>query len=146
MKSEIMEQSQKKRLQKPVGIYVLSIAVIIVLGLFQLLRYWNEFRATDGDIPFIMAFVPLFLCMFTIASAIWIWFGDNWARIVFLIFVTLNFLWWFYLVVMAISYSEDLNRFGLIMTLIRPGLVLGFTWWYLNSKEVVYYFKNNKFD
>lgn len=140
-----MESEQKRRIQKPVGIYVLSLLVIVVLGFFQLIRYWIELQVAE-NLPFMLAFIPLFLCAFTIISGIWLWFGDNWARITFLTFVTLNFLWWFYLVVMAVSYSEDPRRFQLIATLIRPGVILGVSWWYLNSKKIVYYFKHNKFD
>lgn len=137
-----METVRKKRIQKPVGIYVVAIAVIIVLGLLQLLRYWSEFRVAE-ELPFMMAFVPLFLCLFTIASAIWLCVGDNSARITFLAFVSLNFLWWLYLVVNAISFSESekLNSGALILTLIRPTLATGFAWWYLNTKTVVEYFK-----
>jgi hypothetical protein len=45
---------------------------------------------------------------------------------------------------MAISFgeSENLDFLSLIVTLIRPGLVLGFTWWYLTTEEVVEYYKS----
>ncbi len=133
MINKIMEAAAKKRVQKPVGIYVLSIAVIIVLGLFQLFRYWIEFQAIKEDLPFTMVFVPLFLCIFTIASAVWLAVGDNWSRITLLMFVSLNFLWWLYLVIVAISYGESKNFEFLyaLTTLIRPALVLIFCWWYL---------------
>lgn len=139
-----METENKKRLQKPVGIYVLSIAVIMVLGIFQLFRYWIEFQNVKEDLPFVMAFIPLFLCVFTIASAVWATIGDNWSRITLLIFVSLNFLWWLYLVIMAISYNEskNLNFLPLLITLIRPATVLGFSWWYLTTKEAVTYYKS----
>ena len=135
-----MEQ-RKKRVQKPVGLYVLAIAVFIVLGLFQLFRYWLEYQNAEVDIPFLMIFIPLFLCVFTMASAVWLTIGDNFARIALLVFVSLNFLWWLYLVIMTISYG-DFQSVGLVTTLIRPGLVLIFCWWYLNSREVVEYFKS----
>lgn len=139
-----METLSRKRIQKPIGIYVLSIAVIIVLGLLQLFRYWIEFQEIKEDLPFTMVFIPLFLCVFTIASAFWAMVGDNWSRIALLIFVTLNFLWWLYLVIIASSYSESKNiqifLNGLI-TLIRPAIVLIICWTYLTSKEVVEYYK-----
>ena len=138
-----MENRKKKRIQKPVGIYVLSIAVIIVLGIFQLFRYWIEFQSIKEELPIMMVFIPLFLCVFTIASAVWLTFGDNWSRIALLLFVTLNFLWWLYLVIVAISYGESKNLefLGALTTLIRPAVVLGFCWWYLTSEEVVEYYK-----
>lgn len=141
--SSFMETERKRRIQKPVGIYVVAIAVIIILGLFQLFRYWIEFQHITEEIPFMMVFVPLFLCFFTIASAVWVTIGDNWSRITLLVFVTLNFLWWLYLVILSISYGESKNLEFLnsLMTLIRPGLVLIFCWWYLTTKEVVEYYK-----
>jgi len=139
-----METEKKGRVQKPVGIFVVSVVVIIVLGLFQLFRYWVEFRAIQEDLPFTMVFIPLFLCVFTIASAVWLNVGDNWSRITLLIFVSLNFLWWLYLVILAVSYgdSKKLETYGALFTLIRPALVLIFCWWYLTKKEVVEYYKS----
>lgn len=138
-----METERKRRIQKPVGIYVVAIAVIIVLGFFQLFRYWIEFRNTE-ELPFIMAFIPLFLCIFTIASAVWATVGDNWSRISLLIFVSLNFLWWFYLVIMAVSYGDSKNpkTYSVLITLLRPAFVLIFCWWYLTKKEVIEYYKS----
>lgn len=138
-----MEATRKKRLQKPIGIYVVAIAVIIVLGVFQLFRYWIKFQNTE-DLPFMMAFVPLFLCIFTIASAIWAMVGDNYSRITLLIFVSLNFLWWLYLVILAVSYNEskNLNSLNAVMTLLRPTAVLIICWVYFSKKEVVEYYKS----
>jgi hypothetical protein len=138
-----MEPVRKRKVQKPIGIYVVSIAVIIVLGVFQLFRYWIEFRNID-ELPFMMAFIPLFLCIFTIATAVWAMVGDNYSRIAMLIFVTLNFLWWLYLVVMAVSYADakDFGAYGAITTLIRPLAVLIFCWVYMSKKEVVEYYKS----
>jgi hypothetical protein len=139
-----METPRKRRVQKPVGIYVVSIAVIIVLGVFQLFRYFIEFQGSDGDIPFVMAFIPLFLCGFTIGAAVWAAYGDNYSRIALLIFVSLNFLWWLYLVITAISYNDGqhVDIAGAIITLIRPAFVTIFCWVYLNKKEVTDYYRS----
>lgn len=135
---------ERRRVQKPVGIYVVAIVVIAVLGLFQLYRYWIEFQSIKEDLPFLMVFIPLFLCIFTIASAIWFTVGDNWSRITLLTFISLNFLWWLYIVIIAISYSESKNLeifLKALPTLIRPTLVLIFCWWYLNTQEIIEYYK-----
>jgi len=138
-----MEAPKRKKVQKPVGIYVVGIAVIIVLGVFQLFRYLIEFQSIE-ELPFMMAFIPLFLCIFTIASAVWAMIGDNWSRITMLVFVSLNFLWWLYLVIMAISYgdSRSVNYGVAITTLIRPLAVLIFCWVYMTKKEVVEFYKS----
>jgi cation transport ATPase len=139
-----MENVRKRNIQKPVGIYVVSIAVIIVLGVYQLFRYWIEYQNIKEDLPFVMVFIPLLLCGFTIFSAIWATFGDNLSRISLLLFVALNFLWWLYLVLMAVSYneSENFNFLFALSTLLRPSLVLGFCWWYLTRRGVVEYYKS----
>jgi uncharacterized membrane protein len=139
-----MEKESRRNIQKPIGIYVVAILVIIILGAFQLFRYWIEYQALKEDLPFAMVFIPLFLCLFTIAAAIWLTIGDNWARITLLGLVSLNFLWWLYLVIMAISFNEskNLNYLAALYTLVRPSFALGFCWWYLTKKEVVEYYQS----
>ncbi len=144
-KELVKEVEHKRRIQKPVGIYVLAIAVFIVLGILQFLRYWIEFQKMSEDLPFIMVFIPLFLCGFTALSAIWVAVGDNLSRIVLLIFASLNVLWWTFLVILANAYddSKQLAFLYLTTTLIRPVFVLICCWWYFTKKDVVAFYKQS---
>lgn len=139
-----METEHKRRIQKPIGIYVLCIAVFLVLGILQFIRYWVEFQKIGNeDLPFMMVFIPLFLCGFTAFSAIWAAIGDNLSRIILLIFSSLNVLWWTFLVIMANVYddSKQLAFLYLTTTLIRPIFVLICCWWYFTKKDVVAFYK-----
>lgn len=145
MKNRFMENEPRRRIQKPVGIYVFAIAVFIILGVLQFIRYFIEFQNANEDLPFTMVFIPLFLCVFTAASAIWVSFGDNLSRIILLVFVSLNVLWWAFLVIMAVAYDDSKNLAFLrfLPTLIRPLFIFVCCWWYFTKKEVVAYYKQN---
>lgn len=138
-----MENEPRRRIQKPVGIYVLTILIFIRLGLFQFLNYWTEIQNENGEVPFTIVFISLFLAVFTAATAIWAFYGDNLARIAILIFVSLNVLWWFFLIVSAIAYdkSERQEWIGWIPLLIQPVFCLCLTWWFFTKQEVVAYYK-----
>lgn len=140
-----METERRRRIQKPIGIYVLTILIFIRLGVFQLLNYWYEIQNSDDNLPFTIVFVSLFLTIFTAASAVWAFVGDNSGRIALLIFVSLNVLWWIFLILMAIAFSESqrLEWLRLIPSLIQPIFCLIITWWYFTKEHVVAYYKQN---
>jgi hypothetical protein len=109
------------------------------------LNYWYEIKIADGDVPFTIVFVSFFFTVFTAASAIWAFFGDNLGRIFLLIFVSLNVLWWMFLILGAIANSESKNLewLNFVPKLIQPTIILVGTWWYLTKSDVVAYFKQN---
>ena len=138
-----MEDRMKRRIQKPIGVYVICIAIFIVHGVLQLLTYLLNFQLLDGGLPFIVVFISLFFCAFTAFSAVWASIGDNSARIALLAFDSLGVLWWLFLVIVMVANSES-NNFAVlsyIFTLVRPLIVLGLCWWYFTKKEVVEYYK-----
>ena len=152
-----------KRIQKPIGIYAWAIFIVIAYGLFPLIGMFpvSATRAFfvgvgalpyngsiqmllggDGEANFTVVLVSLFLCVFTVASAIWAWFGPNESRIALLTFLTLNFLWWLYLIVNAMTVVDDRAiMLELAMSLIRPPIFLGVIWWYFTKKDVVAYYR-----
>lgn len=138
-----MENEPPRRISKPIGVYVLTILIFIRLGLFQFINYWVEIQRSDGDVPFSIVFISLFLSVFTAAAAIWAFYGDNLARIAILVFVSLNVLWWFFLIVSAIAYndSETFGWLKFLPTLIQPVFCLCITWWFFNKKDVVAFYK-----
>lgn len=138
-----MDGEIKRRISKPVGVYVLTILIFIRLGLFQFINYWVEIQRSDGDVPFSIVFISLFLSVFSAAAAIWAFYGDNLSRVVILILVSLNVLWWFFLIVSAIAYdtSEKLGWIKLLPSLIQPIFCLCVTWWFFTKSDVVAYYK-----
>lgn len=62
-----------------------------------------------------------------------------------LVFVSLNVLWWVFLLISAIAYNESKNLewIRLIPSIIQPVVWLGATWWYLTKRDVVAFYKQN---
>jgi hypothetical protein len=141
-----MDHIDKPRIQKPLGVYVLTTAVVLVMGVLQFLLYLREVALSDDEIPKIMVFVPVFLCTFTAASAIWAACGDNNGRVVMLVFVSLNFLWWLFLIVTAAAYDSSHRFVALVYlpTLIRPLIIFVLCWWFFNKSNVVAYYKQGE--
>lgn len=143
-----MDNHFERNIQKPVGIYAVCLAVILAHGGIQFLYYYRDFMLLEGDIPFTITFISLFLLGFNVATAIWAIYGDNLSRICLLIFDSLNVLWFVFLVVISIAYSETQNlEFLKIITIIfRPLvisiIVLCICWYFFTKSEVVAYYKH----
>jgi hypothetical protein len=155
-----------KRIQKPIGIYAWVIFIVIAYGLFPLIGMFpisatRAFFVGVGALPyngsiqmllngngesnFVVVLISLFLCVFTVASAIWAWFGPNESRLALLTFLTLNFFWWLYLIVYAMTVTDDSSMMlELAISLIRPPIFLGVIWWYFTKKEVVAFYKQEQ--
>jgi hypothetical protein len=144
-----MENQPKRNIQKPVGIYVVCIAVILAHGLLPLLYYFREFSISNVDTTFPVAFISLFLPVFTIVTAIWTGYGYNSGRICLLILDSLGVLWFLFLIFTAEigDGSDNLAYLNFIGHFLRPILIsipiLIFCWVYLNKREVVDFYKRN---
>lgn len=133
-----------KRIQKPIGIYVMTILIFLGLGALQLLGYLTTIANANGEAPFPIVFVSVFVCMFSGAAAVWAFYGDNLARICLLVFVTGNVMWLAFLIILAISYpteNDKMHGLGLIPVLVRPAFWLCLTWWYFTKADVVAYYR-----
>ena len=103
----------------------------------------------------IIAALLISLDVFSAATAIWTFFGDNLARILMLIFVSLNMLWSVFILILWTAYVTpkengfyDGNIFIFGFTLIKPLFLFGLCWWYFTQREVIAYYKqenNNEF-
>ncbi len=140
-----MENKVIRRISKPIRVYVLTIILFVRLGVFQFVRYWSEIQNASGNVPFILVFISFFLAGFTMLAVVWAYFGDDLGRIMLLIFVSLNVLWWFFLTISAIANSDSNNLEWIRFTpeLIQPTVWLVLTWWYFTKKDVVAYYKQN---
>ena len=140
-----MDNKIKRRISKPVGVYVLTILLFVRLGIFQFVKYWISFENASNNVPFTIVFVSFFLAGFTMLAVVWAYLGEELGRLALLIFVSLNVLWWFFLVISAIAYSDSQNLewIRLIPELIQQTIWLVLTWWYFTKKHVVDYYKQN---
>jgi hypothetical protein len=141
-----MENEWKKPIQKPIGVYVCTILIFIRFGLFQFINYFSAIREANGEVLLPIVVVSLGLCVFTAASSIWAFIGDNAGRISLMIFVALNLLWAFFLASLALSDVDIKNDEGAVLYIINlvftSFFIIAF-FVYFMSKKVVEYYKQN---
>ena len=133
----------------------MCLLLFLNFGLYQFFNDFSAMRQTEVETPLIIAILLISMDVFSAASAIWTFFGDNSARICLLIFVTLNMLWSVFILILSISYAKpnangyyDSNVFIFGLSLIKPIILFGLCWWYFTQKNVIAYYKqenNNEF-
>jgi MFS family permease len=145
-----MDNERNKRLRKPNGVYLMSLSLLLNFGIYQFLNDFYAMRQTESETPMLIAVVLISLDVFSGASAIWAFFGDNYGRISLLIFVSLNMLWSIFILILAISYAKpketgyyDANILFYGMSLLKPLILFGFCWWYFTQKDVIAYYKQD---
>ena len=151
-----------RRVDKPIRLHVLAIFIVVAYGFMPFVAtfpYSSGYfliglrnlplngsiaflYGPEGDAPFILILVSLFLCIFSAASAIWAFAGDREGRTATLIFISLNVLWWTALVLMAIL-QNDLPAnliLQLVFQIIPPFFWLGFIWWNFTRADISQYY------
>ncbi len=151
-----------RRISKPVSLYVAVILIVFGYGIIPFLPSIpvpgigvlfaiaalpfngsiEALRGNDSEAPFVLVFVTLFLCVFTVATAIWAFTGHKEGRIALLAFVSVNTLWWTFLILLAVAAdSDDVPRtLKLLGTLIRPAVWIACIWVYFTNKDIVAYY------
>jgi uncharacterized membrane protein len=141
-----METQWKKRIQKPIGVYVCTILILIRFGIFNTLSYFLAFRSADGDVYLPVVVISLAISIFTGAAAIWALIGQNEGRISLLILLPLNILWLVLLAVSNLLDDERLNDEAAVKAIIQQVILSLFVFgieWYFMSRKVVEYYKQN---
>ena len=97
----------------------------------------------DGTAPFLLVLVSLFLCVFSVVSAIWAFIGYAEGRTATLIFLSLNVLWWSALLVSAIvsGDTDEMLLWKLPLELLLPIGWLIFVWWNFMRPDVTEYYR-----
>ncbi len=150
-----MENTEKIKIRKPEGVYVMCVLLFLNFGIYQFFNDFRAMRQTESETPPLIAALLIALDVFSAATAIWAFFGDNLARILLLIFISLNMLWSIFVLILEISYAKpnpngfyDVNTFLFGFSLLKPLILFGLCWWYFTQKEVIEYYKqenNNEF-
>lgn len=150
-----MEDEIKKRIRKPEGVYIMSLLMFLNFGIYQFFYDFSAMRQTEDETPLLIAALLIVLDVFSAATAIWAFFGDNLARISLLVFISLNMLWSIFILILEISYAKpksngfyDANIFLFGLSLIKPLFLFGLGWWYFTQRNVIAYYKqenNNEF-
>ena len=151
-----MEENEwKKRIRKPEGVYIMSLLLFLNFGIYQFFYDFSAMRQTENETPLLIAALLISVDVFSAVAATWVFFGDNLARILLLVFISLNMLWSIFILILAISYAKpnpngfyDENIFFFGLSLIKPLFLFGLCWWYFTQKNVIAYYKqenNNEF-
>lgn len=152
-----------KRADKPIRLYVLAVFVVIGYGLLPLvsvfpfsggfllvgpriLPYNGSIQVlydANGEAPFLLILITLFLGVFSGFSAIAAATGIRDGRTATLLFVTLDVLWWYILVIMSIVASDEPKRiliegFG---QLVFAPFFLAAVWWNYIRPEIGEYYR-----
>jgi MFS family permease len=145
-----MENIRKKRIRKPEGVFVLCLLTFLNFGVYQFYIDFSAMRQTENETPLLIAILLISFDVFSAASAIWAFFGDNYGRISLLIFVSLNMLWSIFVLIMTIAYATpkangyyDGNIFFFAFSLLKPLFLFGLCWWYFTRKDVIAYYKQD---
>ncbi len=150
-----MENEWKRKIRKLEGVFVMSLLLFLNFGVYQFFYDFSAMRQTENETPILIAALLIGLDVFSAAAAVWVFFGDNLARILLLVFISLNMLWSIFMLILAISYAQpnssgyyDENIFFFGLILVKPLILFGFCWWYFTRKDVIAYYKqenNNEF-
>ena len=143
-----MEQvrTPKRRIEKPLGLYILTGIDFLVLGSIPLLTIFLWMRNSQLEVPLFAMMISVGLPLFVMAASVWALVGDNAARYVLLALLT---LWSFALIVNTIVLfsSEEAPNFrpsSVIGLMVRTIFWTAINWWYFNRAHVVAYFKQNQ--
>ena len=151
-----------KTVDKPIRLYVMTIFIVIAYGLLPLVSVFpftggyllvgprflpfngsiQVLYDANGEISITLLFVTIGLSFITTASAIVTFLGIKEGRAATLIFLALNVIWWFYLVITAMTISDyGPDRLGLGLQLLFPPLWLAFVWWNMTRPDITSWLK-----
>lgn len=140
-----MENVQQSQIQKPVGVYILTVCIFLRFGVFQFISDFNTIREAEKATPILITIILISRNVFVAGAAIWAYLGEKEGRISLLAIVSLNVLWTVFSVITFVSYNENNSNIHFSLNyLLNPIFWLVICWWYLNRKNVVKYYKRNE--
>lgn len=135
----------RKRIDRPVGVYLITIYDFLVVGLIPLATFVLFLRNSDAEFSFTVTLLSVGLYFVVMAASVWACVGDNIGRWLLLSVVTLTAVMWiinavFILSNIELASGEKPRVIGLIS---RGIMALGLNWWYFNRKTTVAYYKRD---
>ncbi len=135
----------KKRIDRPLGVYLITIYDFLVVGLIPLLTFVLFLRNSDTEMSLPATMLSVGLYVVVMATSVWACVGDNTGRWLLLSAVTLTAVMWiinavFILSNMDLSSREKPSVIGFIS---RGIISLALNWWYFNRKTTVAYYKRD---
>lgn len=143
---EQVQTPQRRKIAKPLGLYIISGLDSVIVGLIPLLTIFLSLRNSELELPLLSVMISVGFPLFIMAASVWALVGDNAARYVLLGLLT---VWSIALIINLIFLYSSEEGAGF-----RSASVIGFTvrtcfwssinWWYFNRAHVVAYFKQNQ--
>ena len=152
-----------KRLDKPIRLYVLAVFVVVGYGLLPLVSAFpfsgggllvgpiilplnGSILALTGsysETPVWVVAISLSLSLFAALASVLAAAGISEARWATLVLVTLDVLWWIFLVVLLVRSSENPAGAGIraSIEIIIPLFWLGFVWWNYTRPDITAYYR-----
>jgi hypothetical protein len=142
---EVATSTWKKRIERPIGVYLITIYDFVAVGLIPLLAFVFYLRHSDTELslPTIMLSVGLYVLV--MAFSVWAFVGDNIGRWLLLSAVTLAVavsILDAILIVTNIDLSSG-DKPRLIVFVPRGIFALAANWWYLNKQSTNAYYKQD---
>ena len=134
-----------RRIQKPLGVYIVTAYDFLVVGVIPLLTFVFAVRNSDEEFPFLLVLISVALYFCVMGAAVWAWSGANIGRWILLGTVTFVALQWIINATLVLSGS-DISRAAMprvIGFISRGSISLALNWWYFNRKSTVAYYKQN---
>lgn len=135
----------RKRIERPLGVYLVTIYDFLVVGLIPLLTLVLFLRNSDTEMSLPATMLSVGLYLVVMAISVWACVGDNIARWLLLSAVTLTAIMWILNAVFILS-NMDLSsgeKPGVIGFISRGIISLALNWWYFNRKTTVAYYKRD---
>jgi hypothetical protein len=135
----------KKRIDRPLGLYFITIYDFLVVGLLPLLMLVLYLRNSDSEMSLTATMLSVGLYILVMAFSVWACMGDNIGRWLLLSAVTLTVVMWiinafFILSNIDLASGERPTVIGFIP---RGVLALALNWWYFNRRSTVAYYKRD---
>lgn len=142
-----MENEWKKRIQKPIGVYVWLVLIFLKFGVLNFIGFFMAFRNPDVDVYLPFVIISFSLCIFTSAAVVWAFTGQNEGRIALLILVPLNIIWLLLFTISALLNTETADDKAAVLSIIQQVIlslfVIGMEWYFMSQKVVEYYKQND---
>jgi hypothetical protein len=133
----------RKRIQRPLGVYIISIYDFVVVGVIPLLTFVLALRNSDAEISFFLIVLSVGMYVVVMAAAVLACTGENLGRWLLLSSVTFAAVSWIVNASLTLSQmaNETYGRPRVIGFISRGIVALAVNWWYLNRRSTIAYYK-----
>jgi hypothetical protein len=132
-----MQNEWKRKIQKPIGVYVGTAIIFIKFGILNFVGYFIAFKNSEVEVFLPVVIISLALCLFTAGAAVWAFFGENEGRIALLILLPLNILWVILFAITALTNNETVDDEQAVFTIIQQAIialfVIGLEWYFMST-------------